>query len=338
MDVIRGSSLTHVPDMIAAHGGDSAEFLRSAGIDPAAVGNYNRFISYTALALTIGEAAEELAVPDMGLRLSMLQDLEMLGPIAVLARNAGSVEAALLGVVKYLHTYSSAIRAELVTGGRESRFGFDVNLTRLAHREQMVELSLGVINGMFGMLTDSGFRANRITFRHARISPIDVYVDYFQCPVEFNAAHNAVVFPTGLLSRHVAGADTQAYALASRYLGERHRYLSLDEHVVELIGKLLPLGQASVVEVARILMVHPRVLQRRLAAEDTTFEGLLDECRELLARELLAVEDLPLSAVSAQLGYSEQSSLTRSCRRWFGRSPLAMRRTLAGRCPQSPTL
>ena len=41
--------------------------------------------------------------------------------------------------------------------------------------------------------------------------------------------------------------------------------------------------------------------------------------------------DLSLYLVARELGYAEQSVLTRSCRRWFGRTPGALRRDLRGR-------
>ncbi|WP_051027823.1 AraC family transcriptional regulator [Nocardia higoensis] len=328
VDLVRASSLIHVPELISAHGGDPARVLAEAGIEPQVVGDYNRFISYTALTAVVGRASETLAVSDFGLRLSRLQDLEMLGPIAVLVRNSETVESALLGVTKFLHTYSPAIAAELHTHGRESSFTFAHTLRRLPYREQMVELALGVILGMFQLLVGHDFHPHRITFRHPRISAEDVYVDYFRCAVHFGAPVNSLVFPTVLLNRRVGGGDDMAYALATRYLGGQHRHLGVDEHVHELLGKLIPLGHADLDSVAAALTIHPRVLQRRLAEQGTTFEELLDDHRRTLATELLATSNLSMSDIARQLGYSEQSTLTRSCRRWFGRAPLALRREL----------
>lgn len=337
-DLVRASSLVNVPELIAAHGGDPDALIAEAGVDPAVVGDFNRFISYTALCAVVGRAAEELDVTDFGLRVSRLQDLEMLGPIAVLARNSDTVETALLGVIKYLHTYSPAIKAELHTRPRESRFTFTITLRQLPYRSQMVELALGVIFGMFELLTDPNFRPNRITFRHRQISPMDVYLDRFRCPVHFDSDENSVIFPTGLLSRGIEGGDDQAHALANRYLGEQHRHLDIDEHVYELLDKLIPLGQGNLVDVAHALTVHPRVLQRRLAEAGSSFEGLLEEWRRNLVTELLASSELSLGEVARQLGYSDQSTLTRSCRRWFGQAPLAVRRRLrAGGDSAMPT-
>jgi hypothetical protein len=99
----------------------------------------HRFIPYTALSTAVGRAAETLAVPDSGLRLSRLQDLKIPGPIAALARNSDTIESALLGVIKYLHTYSPAITAELHTKARESSFTFTIALARVPYREKMIE-------------------------------------------------------------------------------------------------------------------------------------------------------------------------------------------------------
>jgi AraC-like DNA-binding protein len=44
-----------------------------------------------------------------------------------------------------------------------------------------------------------------------------------------------------------------------------------------------------------------------------------------MARRYLRDTDMTLTHLARELGYAEQSVLTRSCRRWFGSSPLAVR-------------
>jgi AraC-like DNA-binding protein len=79
--------------------------------------------------------------------------------------------------------------------------------------------------------------------------------------------------------------------------------------------------------------MHPRTLQRRLREEGTTFEAIKDEARQDLAQRYLAQPDVPLTQITALLGYSEQSALGRSCRRWFGATPREMRALLASGSP-----
>ncbi|MGH8431573.1 MAG: helix-turn-helix domain-containing protein [Solimonas sp.] len=77
--------------------------------------------------------------------------------------------------------------------------------------------------------------------------------------------------------------------------------------------------------------MHPRTLQRRLTEEGATFEKVRDEVRKDMAETYLANQLVPLAHVAHLLGYANQSVLTRSCLRWFGRTPLAMRQQIAGR-------
>lgn len=325
-DIIRASSLMGVRDLIVELGGDPDALFQESGIVPSMIGNYDAFLPYTRLAALIGAAAAQLDRPDFGLLLSEHQDVEMFGPVAVLIRYSRTVEDALRGLIRYLHTYSSAVEAGLRVGSAESAFTYSMTVRRLPHPGQIAELTMGVVLDMFRLVTDRDFTPNRIQFCHKQISRLAAYEDHFGCSVEFDAVSNALVFPTGYLSRVLDTGDDQAYALAERYLGSQQQYVDLSANVSAVIEKFLPLGQADLANVARSLLLHPRVLQRRLEAVNTNFDQLLDDVRRASATKLLIDTDLPLSMIAQQLGYSEQSSLSRSCRRWFGASATKVRR------------
>lgn len=80
--------------------------------------------------------------------------------------------------------------------------------------------------------------------------------------------------------------------------------------------------------VAAQFALHPKTLQRRLAGEGTTFAELVDATRRAQAERLLRDTDLSMSQVAREIGYAEQSVLTRSSRRWFGTNPTAARTAL----------
>jgi AraC-like DNA-binding protein len=71
--------------------------------------------------------------------------------------------------------------------------------------------------------------------------------------------------------------------------------------------------------------LHPKTLQRRIADEDTTFAGLVDEVRGGAAERYLRSTHMSLWHLARELGYAEQSVLSRSCKRWFGAGPAAYR-------------
>ena len=68
-----------------------------------------------------------------------------------------------------------------------------------------------------------------------------------------------------------------------------------------------------------------RTLQRRLAAFDRTFAGLVDEVRYARACDLLRDPGVSLAEVAFLLGFAEQSSFSRSFKRWSGKTPRVWR-------------
>jgi AraC-like DNA-binding protein len=89
----------------------------------------------------------------------------------------------------------------------------------------------------------------------------------------------------------------------------------------------LPLGEPTLQSVADALQVPPGVISKALMQAQTPFASLLDAQRQRCLKQYLKT-DMPLLQVAMQLGYSEQSALTRACKRWFGMTPVALRRQL----------
>ena len=82
----------------------------------------------------------------------------------------------------------------------------------------------------------------------------------------------------------------------------------------------------GIAAIAGRLRTHPRTLQRRLAAEGAGFDRIVDAVRRRAAHRLITETDVPFTQVTAMVGLTEQSALSRAVRRWFGRSPRDLRR------------
>jgi AraC-like DNA-binding protein len=90
---------------------------------------------------------------------------------------------------------------------------------------------------------------------------------------------------------------------------------------------LLLSGRASAQEVASLLFLHRRTLNRHLNQQGMNFQRVLGEIRFEAARQLLDNTQLPLTDIAASLGYSESSAFTRAFRGWSGEAPSGRRRT-----------
>lgn len=81
-------------------------------------------------------------------------------------------------------------------------------------------------------------------------------------------------------------------------------------------------GQFPDIEtVAAQLHTTSRTLRRRLQAEETSFQQVLDEVRRRLALEYLQNTTMSTDSIAASLGFSDTANFRHAFKRWTGRSP-----------------
>lgn len=73
--------------------------------------------------------------------------------------------------------------------------------------------------------------------------------------------------------------------------------------------------------IARELGLSRQTLYRRLKAEGTTFEELLDGVRRRVALRLIRKEGLSVKEAAYRLGFSDPAAFSRAFKRWTGSSP-----------------
>jgi AraC-like DNA-binding protein len=95
---------------------------------------------------------------------------------------------------------------------------------------------------------------------------------------------------------------------------------NLSAQVHDLIRQLLPRGLGRIVPVAARLGISRRTLHRRLAAEGTSFEVLVQQVRIELAHDHLAVGRHSMTEISELLGFAHLSGFSRWRRRWLPES------------------
>lgn len=336
MALIRGSSLTGFVDLMDELGHEPATTLRAAGIRPQDAGDHDAFLPYRALGVVLEEAARLSHVTDFGRRLALRQGIEILGPVGVAARTAPTVGEALRISSVYLAAYSAAIEVRLTATDRDDErlLQFAIVEPDMPRCPQLVELSVGVLLQVLRHLCGTDFRPMTVLIPHAPLTEEVSYRNYYGSVVRFQQAASGVVLRESDLLRPVAD-DAQAHAVLVRYLAglKMPDDLAFADSVRRLVRELLPTGTVTMNLVAQQFALHPKTFQRRLTAEGTTFGAQVERVRRELADHYLSSTDLELTQVARELGYAEQSVLTRSCQRWFGEPPGALRSRSRDRRP-----
>ena len=106
--------------------------------------------------------------------------------------------------------------------------------------------------------------------------------------------------------------------------------------IYRLIEALLPGGYPVIGEVAQLLRVSSRTLQRQLSEEGLSYSGLVERCRYRTACESLKHTRDPVREIAALLGYRDVSSFSRAFLRWTGKTPSAYRNQSPGRPDKHP--
>ena len=324
---IRGTSLTGFVELVRELGRDPRPVLQAVRISESAVGSQDEFIDHRRVLAVLEAASEETAAPDFGRRLALRQGVEILGPVGVAARTAPTVGAALAAVGQYMSVYSPALVISIQSvSSRTSQFVWRLRTERPQTHRQSAELGLGVSLRVFRVLAGEDFTPTEVQLRHAPLAAPEEYEDYFGAPVKFSESDYGFSFPSEILARRLS-SDASVHDVVREYLSSV--VTPLDDETGDavrlLIRRMLPTGGLALELVASHLAVHPRTLQRQLAQVGSSFAEIVDNVRREEAERYLTGTRMPLSQIAGLLGYSEQSVLSRSCQRWFGRSPRSMR-------------
>lgn len=329
MSLVRASGLSGYPELVSELGGEPDAFLRRARIARSALDEPQGFVSYASLIRLLEQTATALACPDFGLRLSTRQDLGILGPLGVAVRNCETLGEAMTVASRYMFVHSPAISFTPELSDRDGHvlLVYRILIDGFTRAVQVTELSVGLASRVIRMLAPAHVAPPTIRLSHERCASMESYWSHFQAPVAFGARVSALELPADGLALPIEDASLQLRELAEDYLHSRHDdpRTPLSVRVRLVVERSLGTGATSCDDIASAFALHRRTLQRLLRREGTTFEKLKDDARAELARGYLANHDLPISQVAALLDYSEQSALTRSCRRWFGRPPRALR-------------
>jgi AraC-like DNA-binding protein len=331
--LIRATNLWGYGDLVRELGGDPKPFLSRFHIPPGVEHEEDAFIPFEAAVRLLEASADELSCPDFGLRLSRWQGLDILGPIAVIARNAQTVLDGLESIASYLYIHSPALK--LTVGSRtpdtDVRFTFEVVEPGLPYVLQSYELSMANGARMIRLMGGPEAQPRAISFMHEQLGSDAAYSQALGCPVRFGQKWCGFDLPRHLAGKRIESADPQTRRIATKYLESNYlpSTATLSERVADLARRLLPTGQCSVEAIGDQLALHPRTLQRGLAIEGVRCQDLIERERRDQAARYLAEPRLHLSQIASLLGYTEQSTFNRSCRRWFGKTPRQYRADLS---------
>ncbi|MBV6637592.1 MAG: AraC family transcriptional regulator ligand-binding domain-containing protein [Mameliella sp.] len=254
--------------------------------------------------------------------------LESLGVLGEAIARAPTLGSALRCFVHGIPLVQSNTALTMKVHDDKVRVGYRILDPDIWPRRADAELTLAVIHAVcmrFGMdrqaLLDVGFE-------HAKDSATRAVERYNRTGAHCDESENYLVFPARFLSlprrdtENAAAKDVPRNSSApDQQLASHLRHLSVSRRVRQVMLQRIGQGSIGQMDIASDLGMSERSLRRALAAEETSFHELRDDCRRSMALALLRKPTLSQTDVAFSLGYSDQTAFSRAFSRWFGEPP-----------------
>jgi len=318
--VQRVGALTAVPELIRQLGGDPDAVLASARLVRGAYDDPEGRVPYRAFGRTLSEAAARTGCAHFGLLAGRAWQLTDFGIVGEIMRHSPTVGAALQALVVHQHLNSEGALAFLREYGSAVDLGYAIYLPDVTGGFQLYDTTLAcglcIMRGICG----EAWVPAEVHFPHSPPVHALPYRRWFKAPLRFNAEFGALRFPSTWMSERIPGADPERLREAQRQASATDRG-HLVQKTSRALRTLLLQGHASGSDVAQALAMHRRTLNRRLSAEGTTFQEILDSVRFAVAQDLLRNSEVTLHDIAAALGYAGLTTFMRAFHRWSGTSP-----------------
>jgi len=306
---------------LEAAGCDSAALLAEAGLDLKSLEGPNARcpLTHTARLWRLAVAATE--DPAFGIKVASHIKQTTFHALSYGLSASSTLKEAFERVQRYCHVASDAIEYEFSRHGAE--YHFIIEPARDVADESVDALVAAYLR-MCRSLIGHDYSPLRIEFRRPRPAKIDDFQSVLRAPLHFEAARTRLVFDRESIERPLDGGNPELArhhdAIALQYLSRIERD-NIQWRVREVLTQRLARGEPSQEDVAELLNVSARTLQRKLGESGVTYKEILDETRRVLALAYLSAPRHSVSEVTYLLGFSAGSSFTRAFRRWTGQSP-----------------
>jgi AraC-like DNA-binding protein len=328
-----------IVDMLAAEGLDVAALLAAARIDPVTLDKPGARLSSEQISRLWELAVEQSGNPAIGLAQHEVARPASFDVVGYAMMSCADLRAAFERLIRYMLILSDALTMTLSKEHGGYRMMFELFGGSRPVPRARIEFIIVTLIGFCRWV--SGREVHPLAIELPYPAPADLvpYRAAFACPVSFDAPATSLLFAHADLTAPLPTSNPLLAELHERFAGEYLRHFDhaqTSHRAREVIIRRLPDGEPRRNEVAGELCMSERTLQRRLEEETTSFLQLLDDTRRELAEQYLGRLHLSLAQAAYLLGFADQTSLFRACKRWFDLSPGQYRSQLDRLSTQAP--
>ncbi|MCD8523816.1 MAG: AraC family transcriptional regulator [Saccharospirillaceae bacterium] len=251
------------------------------------------------------------------------------GHVALAAITASTVQQALDIAVRFAHQVMPAYDIRYDIEQSQCRVSF-TRLTDFGSSNAfMTEMIFCALHSFLRLFGHDDVPLH-LSFTHRQLAMSELPTLFPHVSISPGGEHNAILFPGHLLNNLIATRNMVTHQALESALevqeAQRTRQhcisAQVSHEILSLIRQKKPIAAAAIAEA---LSLSPRTLSRRLSDEGSSLRTLYNECRCLIAQDLIRHSRMTISQISMQLGFSDEANFSRFFKQQTGKSPTGYR-------------
>lgn len=317
--------LSALVEVMAEFGVPAHQLFADTGIAPDALGDHRARISHSQKLALLGNVHRLTPDPAVGLLAGQRQRIADFGVFGYALLSSATLSEAVNFGMRHLRLIGPVLEKSFRVEGAVAIFqGHDV-----AHLGPLLPLAaefwFSSIQALISRLIDKPFTAQRLLLPYPAPACAARYEEVLRCPVEFDAPVMQWEFDPAFLTLPLPAANPIMAEVSAGFcarmledLGESEAPLvkAIKEACFNNVG-----GLPSADEMAELLHLTTRTLQRRLSEAGTSYQVIIDGVRSRLAIEYLERTDLSVDDIAERTGFSDVSNFRKAFRKWTGQKP-----------------
>lgn len=287
------------------------------------------FISFSQFSRIANNARSLAQGRNLELEISSMIQASSHGPLGYGALAAPTVRQTFRLVQQMLPTRLRILQLEFIEEEQFATFKINSLVDLQELRRFVFVMLLGSFVDLLEKTTGQKDHAIKVAFPFDEDGQLGLYEARFPLvDFTFSAEGFEVTFPSDMLDLHCLTADEFAYRNAVRECTQLMQDSAESGNISRRVQTYLfskapnfPTQERS----AEHFNVSVRTLIRRLKADQTSYQDLLDKVRKELAVWYLSDRSLSIELVAERLGYVDTSNFSRVFRRWFECTPSEFR-------------
>lgn len=327
----RATPVAFVRAMVMAyekHGKDPSNCLKMAQIAPVDLSRSDQCITALQMEVAAAIAMHELDDEALG----WFERKLPWGSYGMLCRaslGAGNLGIALKRWCRHHALLTRQLDLQLSAQGEQATLHFNLNADLGGMQELCLVTSMRYVLGYASWVIDSHIPLTSVGFPYPAPPHASAYGLMFSGPVRFSCANASFSFDARYLSLPLRRDEGALKTMLERALLLTVRQYKRDRLLVQKVRQLLKSRTGDTLgtsQLAALLHVSTRTLQRRLQEEGASLIELKDEARRDRAVELLTRSKQGIKQIAQAVGYQNEKSFSRAFKAWTGKSPGDFRR------------